>query len=330
VRCGLACPSRLGLLSGIGRLPSQRLKSVRPWGPNGQTCVQTASLTAGTPWRRQRESETGRGKRATQVPSPSPSSQDQKERSSRTLRKPNSNKDPPKSSQSSQVRRDATPTTSAPSAEISTAAPAPRPAVRVESYETDIPKHKAHNKTLFEYLPPYARTRKVPSLYFWLSVGMAVPLGLGCIAVHVLPRTSLKGWARDSLNACIHYACALITFQAAVHVGLGLSEFALPPQTKRKWMYNLFRYVYPLWTLCFAVYSSRKMESQTPFEAVITLGAQFITLLAADYYAYEFCIVPPWFYWHRFRINSACVLALVVLSLSEQMATRGRVTRLNM
>ncbi|CDI80878.1 hypothetical protein, conserved [Eimeria acervulina] len=145
-----------------------------------------------------------------------------------------------------------------------------------------------------DFLPAWALRSAAPAAeVLFLRVLPLAPLLVLSVGVHALPPMGLPLLARDCLSGLIAYAAALLTANAAVHVGLQLAEVGFPPQRQHRGFYNVGRLGLSLFFVVHSVLICGLVH-QEPLHALYLSAASFLGLLGVDLLCTRKGCLPLW------------------------------------
>lgn len=181
-------------------------------------------------------------------------------------------------------------------------------------------------KQFLPNLPVWARTDKSP-LGAKLLVGLSLaPLVVGTAWIHLEKDYPEP---REVMRMEIHYLSMMLAYAGAIHWGLQLTEFALPPVSPYMAIYYFMRFGLPIVPMSLGWLSS-SMSAIYPRDAVMWLGTAYGSLYGMDVLAHMTCTTPAWYIWVRGAHTLGIFASLAGLLLSEHMLEMGRVPQLRM
>jgi len=127
----------------------------------------------------------------------------------------------------------------------------------------------------------------------------------------------------------IHYLSMLLAYTGAVHWGLQLTEFAMPPISPYMTIYYFMRFALPIVPMSLGWLSS-SMSAIYPRDSVMWLATAYASLYGMDVLAHLTCTTPAWYVWLRGAHTMGIFVALGGLLLSESMLETGRVPQIKM
>eukprot|EP00397_Hematodinium_sp_SG-2012_P055509 GEMP01067816.1.p1 GENE.GEMP01067816.1~~GEMP01067816.1.p1 ORF type:complete len:254 (+),score=38.58 GEMP01067816.1:30-764(+) len=191
---------------------------------------------------------------------------------------------------------------------------------RLSSYE--IPGRKQY----LSCLPEWAHTDKAPRGAKWLVALSLAPLAAGTVWIHMEKEDPSP---REVMRMEIHYLSMTLAYVGAIHWGLQLTEFAMPPTSPYMAIYYFMRFGLPIVPMSLAWLSS-SMSAVYPRDAVMWLGTAYASMYGMDVLAHLTCTTPAWYAWVRGAHTLGVFLSLAGLLLSEHMLEQGRVPQLKM